>query len=111
MGESAGGELAAPVALLARDHQFSPPLAKEILIYPMLDDRNLKPNPALEPFATRDNADNITAWTAYLGDKAGKDGVSPYAAPARVESVEGLPPTYMDGWRTRSFPRRGFPVC
>ncbi|OCL03486.1 hypothetical protein AOQ84DRAFT_347687 [Glonium stellatum] len=96
MGESAGGGLAAAVALLARDRQLSPPLAKQILIYPMLDDRNLKPNPEIEPFATWNNADNITAWTAYLGDKAGKDGVSPYAAPGRAESVEGLPPTYID---------------
>ncbi len=42
MGDSAGGGLAAGVALQARDTGFSPPLRKQILIYPMLDDRNLK---------------------------------------------------------------------
>ncbi|KIW20220.1 hypothetical protein PV08_00795 [Exophiala spinifera] len=95
-GGSAGGGLAAGVALLARDRGLSPPLAKQILISPMLDDRNLTPNLALEQFATWNNEDNITGWTALLGDQAGGDGVSCYAAPARVESVEGLPPTYID---------------
>ncbi|KAJ0130385.1 hypothetical protein HZ326_26520 [Fusarium oxysporum f. sp. albedinis] len=39
MGESAGGGLAAAVVILARDRQLSPPLARQIPIYPMLDDR------------------------------------------------------------------------
>lgn len=96
MGESAGGMLAAGISLLARDRGFSPPLAKQILIYPMLDDRNAVPISALEPLAFWNCGDNITAWTALLGDKIGKEDVSPYAAPARVKSVEGLPATYID---------------
>lgn len=96
MGESAGGGLAAGAALLARDRKLSPPLAKQILIYPMLDDRNTVPNKGIEPFATWNCNDNITGWTALLGDKVGKEDVSHYAAPARVASVEGLPATYMD---------------
>ncbi|PKY01656.1 hypothetical protein P168DRAFT_292745 [Aspergillus campestris IBT 28561] len=97
MGESAGGMLAAGLALLARDRQLSPPLAKQILIYPMLDDRNTTPIAALEPLAFWNCADNITAWTALLGkDTIGTDKASPYAAPARAASVEGLPPTYID---------------
>ena len=99
MGESAGGGIAAGVALMARDKDLQPPLAKQILIYPMLDDRNIIPNPALEalPIIWK-NEDNITGWTALLGDKAGKPDadVSPYCAPARVKSVAGLPPTYID---------------
>jgi acetyl esterase/lipase len=95
-GESAGGGLAAGVALMARDRNLSPPLAKQILIYPMLDDRTLVPNEEIAPFAFWSYDDNITGWTALLGDKAGKDGVSPYAAPARAESLKGLPPTYID---------------
>ena len=97
-GESAGGGLAAGVALMARDKGLSPPLAKQILIYPMLDDRNLKANPQIEPFAFWKNADNITAWTALLGDKAGNPDadVSHYCAPARAKSLAGLPPTYID---------------
>ncbi|KAA8644184.1 hypothetical protein EYZ11_010247 [Aspergillus tanneri] len=96
MGESAGGLLAAALALMARDRGLSPPLAKQILIYPMLDDRNTTPNPVLEPLALWTNDDNITAWTALLGNDIGTDHVSPYAAPARATSVEGLPPTYVD---------------
>lgn len=99
-GESAGGGIAAGVALKARDEGLSPPLAKQILIYPMLDDRNNKPIEALEalhPFWAVD--DNVTGWTALLGkDKAGipDADVPEYAAPARAKSVKGLPPTYID---------------
>jgi acetyl esterase/lipase len=39
MGESAVGNLAANLAVLARDRNLSPPIAKQLLIYPMLDDR------------------------------------------------------------------------
>ncbi|KAJ9613526.1 hypothetical protein H2200_003468 [Cladophialophora chaetospira] len=98
-GESAGGGLAAGTALMARDKGLSPPLAKQILIYPMLDDRNLTANEKLEPFAFWKNNDNITAWTALLGEeKAGKPDadVSYYCAPARAKSLKGLPPTYID---------------
>lgn len=96
MGESAGGNLAAALALMARDRGLSPPLAKQILIYPMLDDRTTVPNPALEPQALWNTEDNITGWAALLGQNFGTDNVSPYAAPARARSVEGLPPTYID---------------
>lgn len=96
MGESAGGGLAAAVALLARDRALSPPLAKQILIYPMLDDRNNVPLSAVEPFATWNIKDNITGWKAYIGENAAKDGVSRHAAPARTETVDGLPSTYID---------------
>lgn len=99
-GESAGGGIAAGVALKARDEGLSPPLAKQILIYPMLDDRNNKPIEyieALQPPWSVD--DNVTGWTALLGkDKAGipDADVPEYAAPARAKSVKGLPPTYID---------------
>ncbi|KAL2678490.1 hypothetical protein Neosp_009236 [[Neocosmospora] mangrovei] len=97
-GESAGGGLAAGVALMARDKNLQPPLAKQILIYPMLDDRNSSGNEAIEPFAVWKTEDNVTAWTAVLGDKAGNPNadVSPYLAPARANSLKGLPPTYLD---------------
>jgi acetyl esterase/lipase len=48
MGDSAGGGLAAAVALLARD-RGGPELAAQILIYPMLDDRNTAPDPEIAP--------------------------------------------------------------
>ncbi|KAI9371589.1 Alpha/Beta hydrolase protein [Aspergillus egyptiacus] len=96
MGESAGGAIAAAVALMARDRGLSPPLAKQILIYPALDDRNTVANPALLPFATWNYDNNLTAWKAYLGENAGKETVSPYAAPARATRFDGLPTTYIE---------------
>ena len=59
-GESAGGGLAAGVALLARDRHLRPPLAKQILIYPMIDDRNTVVDEELAPhlFFSYDN--NLT---------------------------------------------------
>lgn len=97
-GESAGGGLAAGVTLMARDRNIQPPIAKQILIYPMLDDRNMTGNEAIEPLAFWKTQDNIVAWTALLGDKAGKPDadVSPYTAPARAERLAGVPPAYID---------------
>ena len=97
MGESAGGGIAAGVGLMARDRGLVPALAKLILIYPQLDDRNLTPIESIEPFAVWKCDDNITAWSALLGkDKAGGPDTSPYAAPARAKDLKGLPPTYID---------------
>lgn len=95
-GESAGGGIAAGVAIMARDRGLSPPLAKQVLIYPMLDDRNTSPIEDMEALAFWKASDNITGWTALLRDQVGAECVSPYAAPARVASVEGLPPLYVD---------------
>ncbi|CAG8977785.1 hypothetical protein HYALB_00010870 [Hymenoscyphus albidus] len=96
-GESAGGGLAAAVAIMTRDRKLSPPLAKQVLIYPMLDDRNLKPIDGLDNLAFWNAADNVTGWTALLSDQvAGEEGVSEYASPARVAIVQGLPSLYVD---------------
>lgn len=97
MGESAGGGLAAGLTLLARDRKLQPAVAKQILIYPMLDSRNVShDNKELEPFLVWDVNSNITGWSAYLGDKMGSDQVSPYASPAHAKDLSGLPPTYID---------------
>jgi acetyl esterase/lipase len=95
MGDSAGGGLAAAVALLARD-RGGPVVAAQILIYPMLDDRAQTPDPDLLPFLTWTYDDNITGWAALLGESAGSDAVSAYAAPARATDLTGLPATYID---------------
>lgn len=79
MGDSAGGGLAAGVALMARDCGLSPPLAKQILIYPMLDDRTTTPDKTIEQLVSWSYDDNITGWTALLGQKIDDDDVSPYA--------------------------------
>lgn len=62
----------------------------------MLDDRNLTPMAGVEDLTFWDLEDNLTGWTAYLGVGAGKDHVSPYAAPARAATVEGRQPLYTD---------------
>lgn len=103
-GDSAGGGIAAGTALLARDRGLSPPLAKQVLIYPMLDDRTIGrygPDWVVREFLVWDDDSNKIAWSAYVGkDKTGKDSadVSIYAAPgrARVEDLVGLPRKYID---------------
>jgi acetyl esterase/lipase len=99
LGESAGGGLAAGMVIMARNKQLSPPIAHQMLIYPMLDDRTLGPQPQKDPFTKWRADDNKTGWGALLGEAAGQNGEvtgHQYAAPARVRSVEGLPPTYID---------------
>ncbi|KAJ5668661.1 hypothetical protein N7462_009731 [Penicillium macrosclerotiorum] len=94
MGESAGGGLAAALTLRARDRALAPPIAKQILVYPMLDDRTTTNHAGQLAFWTE--VDNITGWTAYLGPDAGTDKINADAAPARAGSVVGLPPLYLD---------------
>ena len=94
IGDSGGGGVAAGTALLARDRGV--PLAAQILIYPMLDDRNTEPDPLLEPFAGWSYDDNYTGWRALLGDALGTDAVPGTAAPARAAELSGLPRTYID---------------
>lgn len=96
MGESSGGGLAAGTALLARDRGLTPPLAKQILVYPMLDDRYDRDLSSISQYVIWDSDDNKTGWKALLGEKFGTNEVPVYAAPGRVENVHGLPSTYMD---------------
>lgn len=95
MGESAGGGLATAIAMLARDRNGPVP-AKQILIYPMLDDRNIEPDPRLAPFALWTYDDNITGWRGLLGARFGQDDVPATAAPARATDVNDLPPAYIE---------------
>jgi acetyl esterase/lipase len=96
MGESAGGGLAAGVTLLARD-RGGPALAQQLLIYAMLDDRTIGPDPQLPPeYLVFSYDDNRTGWAALLGAQWPRDDVSPYAAPARAPDLSGLPATYID---------------
>lgn len=91
-GESAGGGLAAALALRARD-AGGPEIAGLLLVYPMLDDRYYVQDPALETVATWTYDDHVTAWQAY----AGADGAtSAYAAPLRADDLSGLPPTFLE---------------
>nr|POE88398.1 carboxylesterase nlhh [Quercus suber] len=97
MGDSAGGGIAASLAHYAKS-KGGPALKKQILIYPMLDDRNVVPDPQLEPFLVWTVDDNKTGWGALLGDRVGGPNVPPTDAAGRmtVEDAVGLPPAYID---------------
>jgi acetyl esterase len=89
-GDSAGGNLAAVVAQMARD-RGGPPLVFQLLIYPATD-------AAFDTPSYRDNADGYlltTAdmrwfWNHYLRSDA--DAAAVYASPLRAASLAGLPP-------------------
>ena len=95
MGDSGGGGIAASLAHLAKE-KGGPGIAKQILIYPMLDDRNVESDDHLTPFLTWTTADNETGWGALLGERRGKEGVPPKDAPGRMTDATGLPPMYID---------------
>jgi acetyl esterase/lipase len=94
-GASAGGGLAAGLALLARD-RAEVKVFYQMLIYPMLNDCNIQPASKTLPdalFWTR--ASNLMGWRCYLGcDPGGKD-VSYYASAFRAKDLKGLPPAYI----------------
>ena len=92
-GESAGGGLAAALAILARDRgEYG--ICHQHLTYPMLDDRTGTAEAPGDPLVgefvwTRES--NRFGWQSYLGD-------APRAAPqvpARLDDLAGLPPTWM----------------
>ncbi|KAK0388483.1 hypothetical protein NLU13_4727 [Sarocladium strictum] len=91
-GQSAGGNLAAALGLIARD-QKGPKLVGQLLDCPMLDDRDS--NPSSRQFIKEgiwSNGSNVLAWSLYLGPNAGRADVSAYAAPARCTDFSGLAP-------------------
>ncbi len=94
-GASAGGGLAAGLVLLARD-RGEVAVAFQLLIYPMIDDRDA--TASSEAFADApiwNRQANRNGWRAYLGDAAGGANVSPYAAASRATDLSKLPPTYI----------------
>lgn len=95
-GASAGGGLTAGLGLRARD-QGGPALIGQVLIYPMLDDRNeTVSSHQIDGIGMWDRTSNFTGWDALLGDRRGTDNVSIYASPARATDLSGLPPTFID---------------
>jgi acetyl esterase/lipase len=79
MGDSGGGGPTAGAAILARDRDV--PVAKQILIYPMLDDRNTTPGSLPAQLLTWNYDNNYTGWVTLLGDALGADDVPPAASP------------------------------
>jgi triacylglycerol lipase len=95
-GESAGGGLAAALALLTRD-RGEVKLIHQHLIYPMIDDRTcttISPHPYTGAFVWTPDS-NRFGWASLLGHEPGRADVSAYAAAARAVTLEGLPPTYI----------------
>ncbi|MEW2352986.1 alpha/beta hydrolase fold domain-containing protein [Spirillospora sp. NPDC029432] len=102
-GGSAGGGLAAATALLARD-RGGPALAGQMLLCPMIDDRNDTPSSSqMAGLGVWDHGDNEFGWTALLGEARGGPDVSPYAAPARATDLSGLPPAFIDVGSAETF--------
>ncbi len=96
LGGSSGGGLAAGTTLMARD-RGGPALAAQVLIGPMLDDRNdTLSSHQIDGIGVWDRTSNKAGWGALLGERRGTDRVSIYAAPARATDLSGLPPTYID---------------
>lgn len=95
-GASAGGGLAAGTALLARDRN-GPRLMAQLLMCPMLDDRDRTVSSAqIDGVGLWDRSSNVMGWTALLGGRRATDDVSIYAAPARATDLSGLPPAFID---------------
>jgi acetyl esterase len=88
-GDSAGGNLAAAVALLARE-RGGPKLAHQVLLYPVTDH-------AFDTASYDENAAGYLLsrasmrwyWKRYLSDDI--DGANPYASPVRARDLSGLP--------------------
>ncbi|NQX37047.1 alpha/beta hydrolase fold domain-containing protein, partial [Herbiconiux sp. VKM Ac-2851] len=95
-GQSAGAGLAAGTALLARDRK-GPALLAQILVSPMLDDRDSTVSTKqIDGIGVADRQMTRFGWDAYLGARRGGEDVSFYAAPARATDLSGLPRTYID---------------
>ncbi|MGO9857424.1 MAG: alpha/beta hydrolase [Acidimicrobiales bacterium] len=102
-GLSAGGGLAAALALRARD-RGEIPLAFQLLDCPMLDDRQRTPSIRAPGLYVWSSGSNEFGWRSYLGELYQSDDVPVYAAPARATELGGLPPACVivgsiDGFR------------
>lgn len=95
-GMSAGGGLAAGLALMARD-RGGPALAAQLLMCPMLDERNETPSShQFSKLGLWDRESNDTGWNALLGERRHTAAVTPYASPALADDLSGLPPAFVD---------------
>lgn len=89
-GDSAGGNLAAGVALLARD-RGEPALDAQVLAYPVLDHSLASDSYESNPGIMFSRADMEWCWNLYLRDEI--DAKNPYASPLEARDLSGLPPT------------------
>ncbi|NTZ43813.1 alpha/beta hydrolase [Altererythrobacter sp. SALINAS58] len=98
MGESAGGGLAAGLALKLRDCR-GPTIAGQILTYPMLDHRT---GGALDPYDHGPAGEfiwtgtqNTFGWASLVGGRAIERGAHGWLSPSTAEDLAGLPPSFI----------------
>ena len=92
-GDSAGGNLAAVVCLMARDRS-GPAISSQVLMYPVIDHRF-----DTDSHRTQGTTNGLTSaevqyyWREYLPDDGTADtaAADPYASPLRAERLDGLP--------------------
>lgn len=95
-GMSAGGGLAAGLALLARD-RGGPPLAGQLLMCPMLDERNDTPSSRqFSGLGLWDRESNDAGWDALLGERRHTPAVTAYCSPSLAADLSDLPPAFID---------------
>ncbi|MFJ6429799.1 alpha/beta hydrolase [Microbacterium maritypicum] len=95
MGDSGGGGVAASVAIAARDASL--PLARQILTYPMLDDRVAEPDAELLALPTTFSYTySRTAWAAVTSTENEAGTPDPRVAPTRTADHRGLAPAFIE---------------
>ncbi len=85
-GESAGGNLATVVALMARDRQVAAPV-HQLLIYPVVSDDMSTPSYQRNANARPLNKPMMQWFFKHYG----ADPQNPYALPAKAQTLKGLP--------------------
>ena len=90
-GLSAGGGLAAALAILNRDRDEHF-VAFQLLECPMLDHRQITPSSQADWLAIWSRSSNAFGWASYLGELSGSGEIPGTASPARCEDLSGLPP-------------------
>src|SRR5438309_822181 len=93
IGDSAGGNLATAVALMARD-RGGPKISQQVLLYPAT-------NHSFDTPSYQENADGYMLtrescrwfWANYLNSD--EDGRNPYASPLQADDLAGLPPAFI----------------
>jgi acetyl esterase/lipase len=93
-GMSAGGGLAAALALRIHDRERPAPRL-QLLVYPMVDDRTVLREIDSRNHRVWNPASNRLGWTSYLGRAPGSPSIEDHAAPARRQDFSGLPPAWI----------------
>jgi acetyl esterase len=92
-GESAGGNLAAVICLVARD-RGGPFIKFQMLIVPVTDRKMDSESYSLYAKGySLDRDDMLWFWTQYL--RTEEEGAHPYASPLRASDLRGLPPAFV----------------